>query len=302
MDQLEAMRVFVRVAELGNFSAVAKQLDVARSVVTRKVAALESQLGIRLMARSTRRLTLTSAGADYLEKSRTILDLVAAAQSDVNEGMQIPRGVIRISVPLSYGLKRLTPLLLDFADKYPEVGLEMNFSDRRMNLIEEGIDLTIRITSRPEPGDVNRRIAKEPMFVVAAPEYLAKHGTPRHPAELIRHVCLGYTAADRHTWQFRIGRKVEKFPVRSQLSANNGDVLVAAAARSLGITCQPGFIISEYVADGRLREILSDFQIPELGIFGVLPGNHHVPYRVKLLMDWLAQRIANDPSQSQCSA
>ena len=277
--------------QIGSFSAVAKQLDVARSVVTRKVAALENHLGIRLMARSTRRLTLTSAGAAYLEKSRAILDLVAAAQSDLNENKERPRGVIRISVPLSYGLKRLAPLLLDFSEIYPDVGLEMNFSDRRINLIEEGIDLTIRITSRPEPGDVNRRIGKERMIVVAAPDYLARHGTPCHPANLIRHLCLGYTVGDRHTWQFRVGRKVEKFPVRSQLSANNGDVLVEAAARSLGITCQPDFITAGYVADGRLTEILSEFPVPELGIFGVLPGNHHVPYRVRLLLDWLAQRI-----------
>ena len=286
------MQLFIRVAELGSFSAAAKQMNIARSAVTRQVAALEDHLGIKLMARSTRRLTLTSAGAAYLEKCRVILNLVEAAESDVGEDRQTPRGAIRIGVPLSYGLKRLAPLLLDFAHQYPEVALEMDFSDRRINLIQEGIDLTIRITSRPESHDANLRITTERMVAVAAPGYLAGHGIPRHPAELIHHVCLGYTAADSHMWQFRIGGKLEKFPVRSRVSANNGDVLVEAAARSLGIACQPEFITAEYVADGRLKEILSDFQLPELGVFGVLPGNRQVPHRVSVLMDWLAQRMA----------
>jgi DNA-binding transcriptional LysR family regulator len=292
MDRLDAMRLFVRVAELGSFSAVAKQMDVARSAVTRQVAALENHLGARLMARSTRRLTLTSAGIAYLENCRAILNLVEAAESDVSEDRQTPRGVVRISVPLSYGLRRLASLLLDFSHQYPEVGLEMDFSDRHINLIEEGVDLTIRITPRPEMRDVNRRIATERMVVVASPAYLARHGTPGHPADLIRHVCLGYTGANSRTWQFRIAGKVERFPVRSHVFANNGDVLVEAAARSLGIACQPEFITAAYVGDGRLKEILGDFQVPKLGVFAVLPGNRQVPHRVRVLMEWLAQKIA----------
>ncbi len=285
------MRLFVRVADLHSFSAVARQMDVARSVVTRQIAALENHLGARLMARSTRRLTVTTAGAAYLEKCRAILNLVETAESGVGEDRQMPRGAIRISVPISYGLKRLAPALIDFALEYPEVDMEMNFSDRRVNLIEEGIDLTIRVTSWTEPGDVNRRIATERMVVVAAPLYLARHGTPSHPTDLIHHECLGYTVVDSHAWQFRVGGKFENFAVRSHISANNGAALVEAATRSLGITCQPEFIAAEYVADGRLIEILTEFPLPELGVFEVLPGNRHVPHRVRVLMDWLAQRI-----------
>ena len=220
------------------------------------------------------------------------LDLVETAESDVGEDRLKPRGAIRISVPLIYGIKRLAPLLLDFAQQYPEVVLEIDFSDRHTKLIEEGIDLAIRVTAQADPDDANRRIASERMVVVAAPEYLARHDTPRHPADLIRHVCLGYTVSGSHMWPFRVAGKLEKFAVRCRLCANNGDVLVEAAARSLGITCQPEFITADYVADGRLREILSDFPLPELGVFEVLPGSRHVPHRVRVLMDWLAQRIA----------
>lgn len=286
------MQLFVRVAELGSFSAVAQQMDVARSVVTRQVAALERHLGVKLMARSTRRLTLTAAGAAYLEKCRVILNLVETAESAVGEENQAPRGIIRISVPLSYGRKRLAPLLLDFAGQYPEVSLEMDFSDRRTNLIEEGIDLAIRVTSRLEAGDIARRIATERLFVVAAPEYLARRGTPQHPKDLIHHECLGYTVAAGHHWQFRIDGKFESFAVHSQLSANNGSVLVDAAIRALGIACQPEFIVADYLADGRVREILADFPLPELGVYVVLPGNRYVPHRVRVLMDWLAEKIA----------
>jgi len=148
MDRLDAMHLFVRVAETGSFSGVAQQLGVARSVVTRQIAALEAHLGVKLMARSTRRLALTASGTTYLEKCRVILNLVEVAEADVAEERATPHGRIRVSVPLSFGLKRVAPLLLDFLRRYPEVGLDMDYSDRRVNLIEEGIDLSIRIARR----------------------------------------------------------------------------------------------------------------------------------------------------------
>ena len=293
MDRLDAMHLFIRVAELGSFSAAAQQLGVARSVVTRQVAALEAHLGVKLMARSTRRLSLTSAGTAYLEKCRVILNLVEAAETGVAEERLTPRGNIRISVPLSFGLKRLAPLLLDFSQRYPEISLDMDYTDRRVNLIEEGIDLSIRITRRLEPGDVARRIGTARMQVVAAPEYLARHGRPQQPAELAHHECLGYTnAGATMPWQFMIDGQLESLPVRSRLNANNGDVMTEAAAQGLGITCQPDFITDTFIAAGRIEEILADFPMPELGIYAMLASNRHVPYRVRALMDFLAAGLA----------
>ncbi len=293
MDRLDAMHLFTRVAELGSFSAAAQQLGVARSVVTRQIAALEAHLGVKLMARSTRRLSLTSAGTAYLEKCRVILNLVEAAETGVAEERLTPRGNIRISVPLSFGLKRLAPLLLDFSQRYPEISLDMDYTDRRVNLIEEGIDLSIRITRRLEPGDVARRIGTARMQVVAAPEYLARHGRPQQPAELAHHECLGYTnAGATMPWQFMIDGQLESLPVRSRLNANNGDVMTEAAAQGLGITCQPDFITDTFIAAGRIEEILADFPMPELGIYAMLASNRHVPYRVRALMDFLAAGLA----------
>jgi len=293
MDRLDAMRLFLRVAELGSFSAVALQAGVARSVVTRQIAALETHLGVKLMARSTRRLALTSAGSAYLEKCRVILNLVEAAEADVAEERLIPRGNIRLSLPLSFGIRRLAPLLLDFSQRHPEVSLDMDYSDRRINLIEEGIDLAIRITRRLEPGDVARKIGAGRMLVVAAPEYLARHGRPQHPAELAHHECLGYThAGNPMPWQFLVNGQPENFPVRSRINANNGDVLAEAAAQGLGITLQPDFIVASYLDAGRVERILDDFAIPELGIYAMLPSNRHVPHRVRVLMDMLAAALA----------
>ena len=293
MDRLDAMHLFVRVAETGSFSGVAQQLGVARSVVTRQIAALEAHLGVKLMARSTRRLALTASGTSYLEKCRVILNLVEVAEADVAEERATPRGRIRVSVPLSFGLKRVAPLLLDFLRRYPEVGLDMDYSDRRANLIEEGIDLSIRIARRLEAGDVARRIGSGRMLVVAAPDYIARHGRPQHPAELAHHECLGYTAGNGSlAWQFLVDGQIESFPVRSRISANNGDVLTEAAAQGLGITCQPDFIADIFIAAGRVEAILADFPLPELGIYAVLPSNRHIPHRVRVLMDFLGERLA----------
>ncbi|MBL0351199.1 MAG: LysR family transcriptional regulator [Dechloromonas sp.] len=295
MDRLDAMRLFVRVAELDSFSAVALQAGVARSVVTRKIAALETHLGVKLMARSTRRLALTSAGSAYLEKCRVVLNLVEAAEADVAEERLTPRGNIRISLPLSFGLKRLAPLLLDFSQRYPEVALDMDYGDRRINLIEEGIDLAIRITPQLESGDVARKIGTGRMLVVAAPQYLARHGRPQHPAELAHHECLGYTnVGSPMLWQFMVNGQLESFPVRSRINANNGDVLTEAAAQGLGITLQPDFIAASCLDAGRVEQILADFAIPELGIYAMLPGNRHVPHRVRVLMDMLSAELTTE--------
>ena len=292
MDRLDAMHLFVRVAELGSFSAVAQQMGVARSVVTRQVAALEAHLGSKLMARSTRRLTLTSAGAAYLEKCRVILNLVEAAETDIAAEHQSPRGSIRISVPLSFGLRRVAPLLLDFARRYPEVSLDMDFSDRRQNLIEEGIDLSIRITRQLAAGDVARRLGGSRMRVVAAPAYLARHGRPLRPADLSHHEYLGYTNAGGSTLSFLVDGQWQGVPVRSRLSGNNGEVLVEAAVQGMGITAHPDFIVDPFIADGRVEEVLADFPLPELGIFAMLPGNRQVPHRVRVLIDFLAAALA----------
>lgn len=291
MDRLDAMHLFIRVAESGSFAAVAQQLGVARSVVTRQIAALEAHLGCKLMARSTRRLTLTSAGTAYLEKCRVILNLVEAAETDIAVERQTPRGNIRIALPLSFGLKRMAPLLLEFVRRYPEVSLDMDYSDRRQNLIEEGIDLSIRITRQLAAGDIARKLGVSRMKVVASPEYLARHGRPRHPSELAHHEYLGYTYSGVGVLPFLVDGQLVNVTVRSRINANNGEVLAEAAALGMGVTTHPDFIVDDYIAAGRVEQILADFPQPELGIYAMLPSNRQVPHRVRVLKDFLAERL-----------
>ncbi|WP_313950226.1 LysR family transcriptional regulator [Accumulibacter sp.] len=295
MDRLDSMRIFMRVAELGSFAAVARQMDVARSVITRQVAALEAHLDVKLIARSTRSLSLTSAGAAYLERCREILKLVEAAETDLGGERQDPRGLIRISVPLSFGLRHLAPLLIDFHITYPEVSTEIDFTDRRVNLVEEGLDLAIRISARLDPLDVARRIGSTRLLATASPAYLHRHGEPTHPRELTGRECLLYLPAHLEGWPFLVDGVMETFPVHGRMRANNGDALLEATIRGLGISVQPTFITAAAIEAGSVRQILTDYPMPELGIYALLPGNRYVPQRVRMLVDYLAGRIGERP-------
>lgn len=292
MDRLDAMRIFVRVAELGSFSAVAQQQGLARSAVTRQVAALEQHLGVKLMARSTRSVALTAEGALYLEKCRVILNLVDMAETGLVEEKSSPRGHIRMGLPLTYGLNVLLPVLLDFLSQHPAVSMEMDYTDRRVNLIEEGVDVSLRITARLDDTDVVRKLGECRMYTVAAPAYLAQHGIPQTPSELLNHECLVYhTNSGRMPWVFQRAGKVETVNVRSRLQANSGEALLKAAMAGMGITQGPGFIVGQAIGQGHVVSILEDFAPADLGIYAVLPGNRYIPHRVKVLVDFLASQL-----------
>ena len=305
MDKLDAMQTFVRVAQAGSFTAVADQLQVARSVVTRQIAALETHLAAKLITRSTRSLTLTAAGSAYLEKCRVILNMVDAAESSLTEENAVPRGRIRLALPHSFGLQRLMPALLDFASAQPHVELLLNFSDQRSNLVEEGIDLAIRITANLQPGDILRQLGSCRLLTVAAPIYLALHGQPKHPAQLQHHECLVYSmSSNTATWPYwvadanggmggvsgtgGVNGQVQQFAVRGRLTANNGVALLQATAQGMGIALQPDFLADPFIARQEVVEILQDFASPPLGIYAVLPSNRYIPHRVGVLMDYLA--------------
>jgi DNA-binding transcriptional LysR family regulator len=238
---------------------------------------------------------LTSAGSAYLERCREILNLVEAAEAGLADERQEPRGLIRLSVPLSFGLRHLSPLLMDFNVTYPDVVTEIDFTDRRVKLVDEGLDLAIRITRRLDPLDVARRIGSSRLQAIASPDYLRRHGEPKHPGELAEHECLIYLPAQHEGWPFLVNGATELFPVRGRMRANNGDALLDAAMRGLGITAQPTFISAAAIEAGWVRPILTDYPMPELGICALLPGNRYVPQRVRGLVDYLAERIGSRP-------
>lgn len=295
MDRLQAMEVFVRVAESASFTAAAYHLDLARSAVTRQVAALEAHLGVKLIARSTRRLTLTTAGRAYLERCREILDLVQGAESDIAGAQGRVRGPIRISVPLSFGIRHLSPLLADFACRYPEVRLDMDFNDRRVNLIEAGLDCALRITDQLEATQVARRLGNCRLVTVASPAYLAEYGEPRHPNDVMQHACLSYSGLATTGWAFMIDGQLQHLEAPSRFNANNGDVLLDATIRGLGISHQPSFLAAEAIRDGRLRLLLQEFAPPPFGLYAVFPSHRYIPHRVQVLVEEMAQRFGPHP-------
>jgi len=281
------MNTFVRVVEAGSFAAVAEQMQVARSAVTRQVAGLEQHLRVKLLTRSTRSLSLTAAGAAYLEQCRTILGLVDAAESGLAEPEALG-GRLRLGLPLSFGLGELMPAVMDFARQHPDIHLELHYSDQRANLVEEGLDLSIRITGELQASDIVRRLGRCRILAVASPAYLAARGTPRRPDDLTRHDCLVYSLGpSRYRWNFQRGGQAVTVTVRPRLVADNGTALVQAAAQGLGVALQPDFIVQPFLDSGQVAEILKGFERQPLGIFAVLPSNRYIPRRVSALMDHL---------------
>ncbi len=292
MNRLDAMNLFVRVADLGSFAAAAQQLGVARSVVTRQIAALEEYLGVKLIVRTTRKLTLTSPGVHYLAQCRAILQLVESAEADVMQARNTPRGHLRVGLPLSFGLKRIAPLLPQFLEKYPEITLSLDFTDRHMDLIDEGMDLSIRIATALDPGHIARRLGEIRLIAVASPQYLRQQGRPLQPADLLQHDCLGYSAKTKNApLMFAVDGQPYPVNVPYRLQANNGDALAEAAARGMGVTVQPDFIVDAYLAAGTLVPVLADFLPPPVGIYAILPSNRYMAQGVRVLMDFLAQQF-----------
>lgn len=292
MDKLDAMQTFVRVAEAGSFTAVADQLQVDRSAITRQISALEKHLAAKLITRSTRSLTLTPAGAAYLEKCRLILNLVDATETGLREeGAQV-RGRVRMAIPLSFGHERLLPALIAFMRLQPSLELLLTLSDQRSNLIEEGLDLAIRITGDLHSSDIVRKLGECCLQTVASPAYLSQHGTPAHPDELRHHECLLYTSSSTAAqWTYRIDGQIRNVAVRGRLAANNGLALLAANAAGMGISVQPDFLAEPFLASKAVVEILAEFRPPPLGIYAVLPSNRYIPHRVAALMDYLGQAL-----------
>jgi DNA-binding transcriptional LysR family regulator len=258
-------------------------------MITRQIASLEKQLGSKLIIRSTRSLTLTTAGAAYLERCRVILNMVDAAESSLSEEKVEPRGRIRLGLPLSFGLQRLMPSLAEFSKLHPHIQLSMDFSDRRANLIEEGIDVSIRITGDLDPSDIVRKLGTCKILTLASPQYLAQHGTPRHPRELQNHECLAYAMDMKPAnWIYDVNGANFNVPIRGRMMANNGEALMQATAAGIGITRQPDFIAQPFLNSAEVVEVLKKFAIAPLGIYAVLPSNRYIPHRVSVLIEYLS--------------
>lgn len=293
MDLLASMKTFVAVADAGSFAAAAARLDVSRAMVSKQVQKLEEHLGTRLLNRTTRRLSLTETGRAFHERSAQIVADVEEAEQIAGQMTRSPRGVLRVSIPLSYGQHRLAPILGAYTQAYPLVQLDIALSDRKVDLVEEGFDVAIRIGALPQSDLIAKKLGAEYSVACAAPAYLARAGTPRAPADLSGHACLGYsltgTGAD---WRFASPDGPLVVPIAGPIRADNGDIIRLAAIGGAGIAFQPGFIVDDDLAAGRLVRVLPGWQSAELGVYAVYPSRKHLSAKVRTFVDFLAAALA----------
>ncbi|MBO9680169.1 MAG: LysR family transcriptional regulator [Acidovorax sp.] len=292
MDSLNGFVVFVQVAETRSFVAAGRLLGVSASAVGKSVARLEEKLGVRLFHRSTRSVTLTAEGALFLERSRRILAEIEAAEQELSQATAAPRGRLRVSLPLVSSL--VLPVLGEFMREYPAIELDLDFTDRMVDVIEEGFDAVVR-TGEPADSRLSaRRLGSFRSMLVASPEYLARRGTPQVPADLLEHTCLHYrfpNSGKLEAWALRLAVGDPELPLPVSMVCNNIETRVCFALQGLGIAYLPEFSIKEPLADGRLRAVLAD-HVARTGVFHVLwPASKHPSPKVRALVDFLCARV-----------
>lgn len=296
---MQHMSVFARVVSAGSFSAAARDLGVSTAVVSRRVAALEARLGIRLLHRTTRRIALTDEGATFHESVLRILREVEEAEAAASAGSAQPRGVLKVAMPASFGHRHIAPLIPVFAQRYPEVELALHLSDRPVAIIEEGFDLGIRIAELADSSLAARKLAPNRRVVCASPEYLKRHGAPRTPAELAQHNCLipNWEHDFSMSWDYREpSGKSGSVRVRGRYACDNWEVLRDWALAGLGIALKSTWDVRSQLEDGLLVPVLPGYTFgTEVAIYAVYPHRRHLPAKTRAFIDFLADSFGPEP-------
>jgi len=299
MDYLTSLRVFKAVADTGSFVAAAAALRFSRAAVTKHVNHLEDRLGTRLLQRTTRRVALTEAGARFHERCTHVLGDLEEAERDATQVNVEPRGTLRVNLPYAFGTAHVAPLLAEFHRAFPSLRLELWLNDRFVDLIEEGFDLAIRISEALPPSSlVARKLASFRFVVCGAPSYFAQHGEPRAPDELRTQACLGYALSSPldHDWNFVCpASRRHVVRVDGVLRSNSVDLLRAAAVAGAGVAVLPSFVVGEDLQAGRLKAVLTDYALPEYGVFAVYPSRKHLSAKVKAFVEFLAAKYGPAP-------
>lgn len=296
MNQLDHIAAFVKVAELGSYTRAAEALDLSRTRVSRIVMALEETLGVRLIQRTTRRLHLTAEGERYLAHAQAILQALDEAAADVGSGVSEIRGRLRINGPMSFGMRHLSPLVARFMVAYPGLDVRLDLSDRRVDLLEEGYDVAIRIGSLPDSSLVARRLTRCQMLFCASPAYLETHGVPANAEALAHHRCLRYRSdLANSNWRFEHMTLTPQGPLES----NNGDVLTHAAEAGIGIAHQPSFLVTESIIAGRLVQVLPHIPPKMLDIHAIYPARRFLPAKVERFIELLMDAWGSPPYWEQ---
>jgi DNA-binding transcriptional LysR family regulator len=296
MDKFQEMRVFSAVVDASSFVAAADSLGMSKAAVSRYVSELEQRLGVRLMHRTTRKLSLTPEGEVFLVRCRDILANIESSEAEISTRSVTASGLLKVSLPVSFGIRHLAPLWSEFLADHPQVTLDVQLADRVIDLVDEGFDLAVRIARLPDSSLISRQLTSTRLVLCAAPSYLKRRGTPAHPSELAQHDVLGYSLmAMGDQWQFTGPEGPVCVKVRPRMWTNNGDSCVAAALQGSGIQLQPTFLIDEELASGQLVEILPQFRSVELGIYAIYPSRKFVLPKVRAMVEFLANKLQRAP-------
>jgi DNA-binding transcriptional LysR family regulator len=287
------MRFFVLVARLGSLAAAARAIDLTPPAATKRLAALEGRLGVRLLNRTTRSVSLTSEGETYLRHATRILAEITEMEDEVAQGRATPRGLLRVNATLGFGRTTIAPLVSSFAARYPEVEVQMEVTDRPVDLVESGFDLAIRFGALPDKRLNARRILSNRRFLCASPAYLARHGTPRTLAELANHRCIIHRQNDDAygIWRFVQDDETEVVKVQGALSSNDGDIVLGWALDGHGILIRSEWDLARYLDSGRLKVVLPEFALPAADLFVYYPSQRNQTLRARAFIDFLVEHF-----------
>jgi len=294
MDRLSAMRTFRTVVETGGFSAAARRLGLSKAAVSKQVAELEAHFGTALLQRTTRRLNATDAGRRYFENCVRLLDEISEVEAEVRNSQAEPSGRLRVSAPINFGNEVLGPVISAIAQRYPRLEIQIELSDRFVDLIEEGFDVALRIrTNLPDSSLIVRRVSAITRSVCAAPSYLKRMGTPKTPEDLKNHACLIYTlSTSPFDWKFSAGNKTVAVRVNGSIQSNNGQFLMSFLHAGMGIALLPDFTVGEDVRSGKLKRILENYPVEPHDLYLVYPANRHQSPKLRAFMDMAAQHLS----------
>jgi DNA-binding transcriptional LysR family regulator len=293
-DRLSGIAAFVQAAQAGSFALAAQRMGLSRSAVGKSIARLEEQLGVRLFHRSTRKQSLTDAGEVFYERCAPALAELEAAEAALDEGRRTPSGRLRVSVPVLFGRRCVAPILLDAARRHPQLELEVSFSDRFVDLVDEGVDLAIRGGPLADSaGLMSRKLGTQLKVVCAAPSYLAERGRPETLADLVHHECLAYGPAFRaRSWQFRDAQgNTQEAPISSRIRFDDMEALADAAAAGAGLAWLPGWLVADRIRSGALVRVLEGESDTGCDVHAVWPRTRHLPSKVRVIIHELSARV-----------
>ncbi|WP_026354524.1 LysR family transcriptional regulator [Massilia niastensis] len=295
MDGLSDLSFFALLIKQGSLAGAAQELGVTPPAVSKRLAAIEARLRVRLLNRTTRRMSLTPEGETYLAEGERLVAELEALERKISGGSVVPQGLLRISATLGFGRKYVTPLLSRFAKQYPEVEVQLHLTDRPVNLVEQAFDLAIRFGEQPDARLTARKLADNRRFLCASPAYIAARGVPASPRDLHNHSCIVLRESDEifGSWHFRSGTRQETVKVRGPLSSNDGETVLAWALDGHGIVLRSEWDVAPYLRSGRLRVLLTEWTTPPADIYVLFPTKSHLQAKTRAMVDFMLDAFAD---------